>query len=418
MGFRRPAGSAWFLISAVVLAWTTSVAALDQPISGRVLKIKRTASGDTRMVFLSRDASFLFPPIGGADDPATGSPGGITVDVFTQSEPPASWSAPPGVGNPGWTAVDGAVDRYLYRGTGVPFRKVLLREGRVLQVRREGLGLDLDGPLGAVAIRVTTGTLRSCAVFGAGTVLRDDPGSFSARNAPAPPIADCSDASLTGALGPSCVAAGDWPTCGGPCPEDGVCAPRLDGTCICAFPTQGCGATAPVCNGECGAGEECVAIEDGLPGAGGLCTCTPVGVTPCGAAGAPSCGGACDAGDACVSVTNTHGTFCTCATAGADCGPLPGECPLDFQCTFLGPTTGYACVPTTCGGTFPTCGGVCSGGRDCVPLEVAGTGMCVCATPGFSCDDPACGGGLTCPSGEICTVDLSGGGPTCSCEAP
>jgi hypothetical protein len=404
------------LVFAILLACTASAVALDQPISGRGLKFKHSRFG-ALLIFKSRDPSFLFPPIGSADDPATGSPGGMTVDVFTQSKGPAAGSVPPGSGNPGWTAVDGAVDSYVYRAAAPEFQKVRLREGRALQLRNRGFGLDHDRPLGTVAIRITTGTRRSCAVFGPGTLVRDDPGSFTARDAPAPAIADCSDGSLLAAMGSPCAAPDAWPTCGGPCPESGVCASQ-SGSCTCIFPSQLCGGTAPVCNGECPAGEECFPFEFGLPGAGDACACSPAGVIPCGATDAPSCGGACDAGEACVPVQDDNGSFCRCANEGQPCGPELGACPLDLVCRFVGFPENWACAPTFCGGTFPTCGGTCGDGRACVPLEVVGAGACVCATPGSSCDDPACGSGLACPSGEICTVGVSGGEFTCSCEAP
>jgi hypothetical protein len=85
---------------------------------------------------------------------------------------------------------------------------------------------------------------------------------------------------------------------------------------------------------------------------------------------------------------------------------------------FIGFPENWVCAPTYCDGTFPACGGTCDDGRDCVPLDVVGNGFCACATPGSSCDDPACGSGLACPSGEICTVVSSSGDVSCSCEAP
>jgi len=343
------------------------------------------------------------------------------VDIFTQVEAPASSTAPAGVGNPGWMAVDGTVDSYTYRGTGIPLRKVVLRQGKVLKVRGDDVGLALAAPLGAVAVRITTGSQRSCAIFDAGSVRRDDPGIFLARDAAAPAIADCSDATLLTAIGTtSCTAGGDWPTCGGTCPNDGVCAPNVFSQCVCAFPGDPCGGTAPVCNGECAAGEECVAIEDGFPGTGGACTCTPIGVTPCGAGADPACENACPSGKVCGSLYGTYGAFCACHDDGVPCGPGPGECSLDTVCTFFGPGYTWSCLPTFCGGTFPTCGGTCGDGRACVPLDLIGTGFCVCATPGFTCDGPACGEGFNCPSGEVCTVapPPGGGAVTCSCQTP
>jgi hypothetical protein len=52
-----------------VLAWSASALATDQPISGAKLQLRQAASGKQKLVFQSRDPSFLFPPLGGADMP-------------------------------------------------------------------------------------------------------------------------------------------------------------------------------------------------------------------------------------------------------------------------------------------------------------------------------------------------------------
>jgi hypothetical protein len=89
------------------------------------------------------------------------------------------------------------------------------------------------------------------------------------------------------------------------------------------------------------------------------------------------------------------------------------EQPSRSSRTFM-PISGFwTCLPAFCGGTFPTCGGTCGGGKTCVPVEsVGGPELCVCATPSLSCGEGTCEGGLTCPSGKACTID----GEACSCE--
>lgn len=412
---RRTANVSKPLLALVLLGGLVGAAgAADQPISGKLLKLKSSSSG-ARLTFVSRDPAVPFPPLGSADDPSAGTPGGMTIDLFTTG-PASTTTAGPGVGRPGWATVDGAADGYLYRGTtATPVRKVVLRQEKVLNVRGDDVGLDLSAPLGAVAIRITTGTLRSCALFGAATVRRDEAGDFLARGASASALADCSDATLQNALSTGCTGGDDWPTCGGSCANDGVCAPTPFGSCTCAFPSSPCGGTAPVCNGECGAGEECAVIEDGLPGEGGACVCTPIGVTPCGAPEDATCGGGCASGSHCELLTTTSGSSCSCLDDDAMCGPGgPGACPIaDSTCTYQPVSGNWICLPTFCGGTFPTCGGTCGGGKVCVPVEsVGGPELCVCATPSLSCGEGVCEGGLTCPSGEVCTID----GGNCSCE--
>jgi hypothetical protein len=79
------------------------------------------------------------------------------------------------------------------------FRSVQLKAGRTIKLNGKLTGLSVAAPLGAVGIRITTGSLVSCALFGAGTVKRDAGGTFLASDAVASALTDCSDASLSGA---------------------------------------------------------------------------------------------------------------------------------------------------------------------------------------------------------------------------
>src|SRR4030095_8536691 len=145
-----------------------------------------------------------------------------------------------------WSVDQYGVETYRYRnggGTGISrLRMVTLSRGRRLRVRGVS-AIGLGVPLGAVAIRVTTGSLRSCAVFAGASVRRDLVGRFVARDASAPAFADCDDVTLLNALGLSCADSAPG-ACGGVCPGNGVCAPdQLGGPCRCVFPTQPCGET-------------------------------------------------------------------------------------------------------------------------------------------------------------------------------
>src|SRR5262249_5070555 len=73
---------------------------------------------------------------------------------------------------------------------------VTLQQTKQLKLNGKETGLDLSAPLGAVGIRITTGSLVNCARFFQGTVTKDANGTFVGRNAPANALPDCSDASL------------------------------------------------------------------------------------------------------------------------------------------------------------------------------------------------------------------------------
>ena len=195
------------ILSCLAVAAALSPAAaraLDRPISGKKLQLRRSSNGKEKLVFQSKDTTFLFPAIGSADDPSIGTPGGMTVELFSQTDPNHPLIiAPAGVGKPGWEVVTGSSPSFKYRNSVAPagpspLKVVVLKQGKQMKLTGAAIGLALTAPQHSLAIRVTTGSLRNCAVFGASTVRRDQPGSFLATKALAPSIPDCSDASLGG----------------------------------------------------------------------------------------------------------------------------------------------------------------------------------------------------------------------------
>ena len=89
----------------LLCAWERPVAAqaVDQPISAIKLIIKISPSGSEKMVFVAKDPAFLFPPLGGLDDPANGSPGGAIIDILTREFGPMNAI---GQSDPGAPATD------------------------------------------------------------------------------------------------------------------------------------------------------------------------------------------------------------------------------------------------------------------------------------------------------------------------
>jgi len=192
---------------AVLLFLGTPASSMDRPIAGDKLVIERTRAGREVLLFVSTDPRVAFPAVGGADDPAVGRPGGALVEVFARNGATgASFVVPRGSSRrSGWTA-----NACLYRFTNwdapsgsSPVRTFLLKKSRGLLVVARRTGLALTGPVGAVGIRVTTGTLRSCALFSGSAVVHDQAGFFMGRRAAASALRDCSDASLRGPAAPT-----------------------------------------------------------------------------------------------------------------------------------------------------------------------------------------------------------------------
>jgi hypothetical protein len=224
----------------------------------------------------------------------------MLVEIFSPSEGFASLAVPVVSGNPGWTATPGPPERHRFRNrfaphTLSPVRSVLMKEGRVVQIAAKSAGLPLLVPQGSIGIRITTGTHRACALFDAATIRKDEAGRFTARDAVAESLGDCSDQTMRGE------------PCG-----------------IIDDPVE------PMCGGACPAGEQCVAEVSGqvVPS----CVCLPEAATPCLDSGYPTCGGSCSGAQQCqgVHVQSQEGpidlTLCLCVDPANTCDDPPGTC--------------------------------------------------------------------------------------------
>ena len=388
----------------IVALLAAHAAALDQPLMGTRLVLKHGNTGDT-MTFVSADPSLVIPAVGGLDDPKSGTPGGVIIDLFTGIGATSRLAVPAGAG---WKAKSGAAPVFKFATktlTDTPVRNATLKQGTTLKIVAAGHGLPLTGGLHSVGIRVTAGAFQWCAFFDAESVRREAQGLFVARGAAVAP-ADCSDASL---FGPCDTL--PYPSCGGTCASGAVCGSRGDFQgCRCIAPTEPCEATFGVCNGTCPTGQTCETI-----GAGGtsICRCITNGRTPCGGR-LPACGGDCGPGEVCRGFNGPSpisGSGCTCSDPGP-CGGGGLDCPAATVCTVLSPGTTASCIPIPCGSDFPTCGsGGCPPGFECAPVRVSGSGFCFCGTAGAACDQSC--GGFDCPVNEVCGV--ASGGAGCSC---
>jgi len=345
----RAAPSVVFLLATGLVA---PALATDTGIMGTKLVIR--AHGTTKkLAFVSNDPALPFPPLGSAADPASGTPGGATVEVIV----PAAVGAlgvPPGIGNPGWKTHDGTLDSYAYKNSSAPagpsaVRSLALRQSRQLKLNARDVPISLTASLGSVAIRITMGSTRTCALFDATTIVRDAPGDFSARGAVVRP-ADCAETTL-----------GHGSVCGNGMLEDGEqCDGGADAACPGACRSD-C-TCQPVCgNGVVEGSEQC----DGSAFAPGACG-NDVG--PGQAACLPNC--------ACCALQ-----ICSADFFDVPCCPGLG-CP-----SRVGPHSISFCTP------------VCTTAADCQPGQVCFDGLC--RTPECS-SDADCGGGFC--AGGICCI--------------
>ncbi len=339
------------LVGSAAFAQTT-----DQPLAGTKIVVKRASSGKETLNVVLKDPALLFPLFDELGDPTIS---GLTIELFGAGGERATLAVPAGIGKPGWKRVGGNLNRYVFKNPEAPggvseVATIVIRQGRGLQLKAKRTGLTLAGPQGSVGVRVTTGELRNCALFGAATISTDEGGRFIAKDAPASALTSCATGSLGGVVqcGDGVV---DAPSeeCDGP----GSCStvfgnidcmpPGVPGECTC------CGGQCGDVAGCCGPGirpvpapgpcnESCISTSCESPW-----TCSPgydcVGGGCCGTAGA-----------FCV---NTLFNITMPCCAGKVCG------------RFVGQFFGACCVPNggACATNTDCCSNVCGVGGTCDP---------------------------------------------------
>lgn len=331
--------------------------------------LRRSSSGKEKLTFVSKDPAFLFPAVGGADDPTPSGSGGLVVELFSPGTPGGvALDAPGGIGNPGWSVRTSVPPRLQFKNAAAPgalstFRAITLRQAKQLKLNGKEAGLDVSAPLGSVGIRITTGSLVNCARFGPGTVTKDASGTFVGRDALASALADCSNASL----------ASPWTVT---TTTDGITSSTIPSTTTTTLP------------GTCGddvvnqPSEQC----DGADAANCLgLACGPSG----------------------------YATACLCC--GLDFAPT---FPAEYPCCDPSATPVYfpsikQCVTTTCNGPFACSLGECHDGACCAPVgapcAIAGGGG---SSAGVPCCNPAAVCQFSFPSGTCCLP----GGNGCSAD--
>lgn len=362
---------------ALALCICAPARAADQPISAVKLILLQSESGSEKLVFISRDPAFLFPSISGPDDPVAG---GARIDLLAGSSD-VGFDLPPGAGTPGWHVTDADIDRYRFVNRDAPYtfsavKSAVLKQGKLVRVSGLLAGLALGGGIGPVAVRIITGSLRSCALFDASSIVVDAPGRFVATAAAAPAVADCTAQSLGFPVcGDGVLQSGE--ACDGD--DDDACPGLCQADCTC---TPFCGdgvvnQSSEKCDGN-GMGPSC---PDGY-GLG----CT-AGCTCCSGEGFCNLFGCCSSADVCISTPSSGiNGFCwtvSCAPPNtcdypAQCGPGNYCCmPLGESCQVLGP----CCPGLTCVGDYPgvCCGDAgyaCTSGSECCSGTCTGGGTC------------------------------------------
>lgn len=308
----------WAVCAAGALIIPATVAqAVDQPISAGRLSVRRGPLAE-KFAFISTDPALLFPAIGSADDPTQG---GAVVEVFSSNDEPVRFTIPPGTA---WHSTTRTHATYRFHNVAAPagptpVARMVIRSGARLQVAIKSAGLTLTAPASFVAIRVTTGALRNCARFGPSDLRANDTTRLLADATDAPPIADCSDASLLGTT--PCGTPG-IPVCGGDCPDGSTCQPAF--IPLSAGGGFNCQCLArPRCDNGFGFGG---APEEGFPFSCYPLTCSGT---------YPACSTTCGDGGTCSPFTVNTSTvaLCVCASAAACDDTARGfVCPTGQHC--------------------------------------------------------------------------------------
>lgn len=191
------------VLSTVVVASAARAFATDYPVAGKLLTLRNNDAGRGALTIELRDPAIPIPAVDGPDDPSLG---GLGIAVFGGAQGDITLNgAFPGRVPGGWLTprVSPKSVVFNYHATaaaGDGVRTVVLRTGPVLKLRIAKSPLNLVPPEGAVAVRLMWGSVRVCALFDGAAVRFNDTHHFVARDADAPAIADCDDATLLGAL--------------------------------------------------------------------------------------------------------------------------------------------------------------------------------------------------------------------------
>lgn len=362
------------IVIALVVAVVVPALAADHPVAGTKLILKR-AGGREQLVFQSKDPTFPFPLLGTPDVPTMA---GAVVEIFSGSEPAGvAFTAPAVVGTPGWSYHDGVADTYRFKNAQAPsgisaLKTASLREGKGFKVAGKLAGLSLAAPAGFVSVRITMGSLRSCARFDPATVRTDVPGLFRARGALAGALTDCADDTLTGGGATTTTST----TIAGVCGDGTIDQPSegCDGADV-----GGCAGPLPGIQYSCrppGVANACTCCGNGGIGTGAYGCCNPSAVLiPIGIYENADCVATrCDPPFPCSGTDTCQPDGSCCTSLGATCNAsFPpnyyfNPCCPGLECAGVGDFGATCCVSNggACGDAGDCCSGNCDTGS-CTP---------------------------------------------------
>jgi ABC-2 type transport system ATP-binding protein len=163
------------VLAGAVLAATGPATAADQLVAGRKLAV--TDGARPSLAWTSKSTGIVPPPANGTDAPTLG--GATLLVTNPETGELATVDLPAG----GWSARAGG---FRFRGTaGAAVKSAALVPGSLTVTTRTAVVSLNEASQGALGLVLATGGTRHCAHFG-GTVVRDAPGRFAGKNAPAP----------------------------------------------------------------------------------------------------------------------------------------------------------------------------------------------------------------------------------------
>jgi endo-1,4-beta-xylanase len=170
----------------------------DHPIAGAKLTLTRLGRARTLVSFSSDDPGVVTPSPGSRNDPKRGAPGGATIELLLPDGTARTLSLPAGAG---WHIGRGTTTYAHGSRRRAPAVWLRMREGRALDLQLRASDLVPSDAHDGLRLRITMGSLRTCADFGPETIVQSSRRRLVASAAPKSAGYDCSYASADATSG-------------------------------------------------------------------------------------------------------------------------------------------------------------------------------------------------------------------------